>query len=135
MAWRTNLYGPLVIRSWPCFKVTVPLQFRPRCTRAHTVNKSPASVSTAPTQNGQTATGRKRSPRTWIGELSGNRSTKASVSGTICESRDCSGSRRAVVLTLNDAAHQYPTQLSHMAWNRYRCTNVMESPNANDLGR
>jgi hypothetical protein len=38
-------------------------------------------------------------------------------------------------LTLNEAAHQYPTQLSHMAGNRYRYASVMASPSVSDLGR
>src|SRR5262245_6802362 len=97
------------------------------CTRAHTANRSPASVSTAPTQKGQAAAGMKRSPSAWTGEYCGKSRNTASMSGAMCRTRDRIGSCRAVVLTLNDATHQYPAQLSHMAWNRYRDANVMES--------
>src|SRR5215813_2017517 len=89
-----------------CLTVIVPLQFRPRCTRAHTVTRRPASVSTAPPQKVHLSMGMKRSPRAWIGEVDRQRRATASMSGTTYTSRDRSGSRREVVLTLREAAHQ-----------------------------
>src|SRR5882724_4860309 len=100
------LYGPLLISSCPSLTVTVPLQFLPRCARAHIVKSNPASVSSAPTQNDHAETGRKRQPRNGTGNLVGDTRIAATTIGTMCESRERRDSRLAVALTLCDAAHQ-----------------------------
>ena len=68
--------------------VIVALQFRPRCRRAHTVNRRPASVSAAPSQNGQAAAGKKRTPRAGIGEFGIHRRRLANASAAMCNNRD-----------------------------------------------
>src|SRR6185369_2563910 len=96
-----------------CLIVMVALQFRPRCTRAHTVNRRPASVSAAPNQNSQAPGGRKRTPSAGTGEFGIHRRRPANASGTMCNKRDACDSRLAVTLALSEAVSQYVAQLNH----------------------
>ena len=91
----------------------MPLQFRPRYTRAHTVKARPSASSTMPSANSSGPGGSRRSESQSHGTRGHTISATPMSSGTTCDRREPSDSRRCVFLAPNAETTQYRTQANH----------------------